>query len=412
MARGITESTEIKKRLKQKYGDKFKFSVTQSFFSGGSHLYLSVLAGNIPALTKEGEQYLEDLQSDEFGFLPSRINESEYFTPEFKKIAKEIGEIVEEIFQSDRHSRFVSYKVGSYGKPYELRAKKSSGKSTSTGGFFGDLVTECAGWQIFLKNLGDGRSVYNIVKKKETKPNKGDWNQIRGEIYTEGGFKWSPKTQTFQKWGGDLSKEKIDKVCEILRKYYVDDTPSTPEQQTPSSDLPEADIKLLNEFKEEIIITNNKVLREIGADAVNIFYEDNEYKQQQYIKKMISITDNLLKGKYAQILNYKVQDVRKHVFKPISDDAYDLLNNFLGLYGLYGNEIQLDFKKLYNEFSNSFLRPFFFKKNEESSKKEVPQNKSKEDIEKAIKGLQILANMGNENAKKAIKGLEILLKNA
>jgi len=39
---------------------------------------------------------------------------------------------------------------------------------------------------------------------------------------------------------------------------------------------------------------------------------------------------------------------------------------------------------------------------------EAPK-KSKEDIEKAIKGLQFLADKGNEKAKKAIIGLKILL---
>jgi hypothetical protein len=40
---------------------------------------------------------------------------------------------------------------------------------------------------------------------------------------------------------------------------------------------------------------------------------------------------------------------------------------------------------------------------------EKPQAKSKEDIEKAIKGLQYLADKGNEKAIKAIKGLQYLL---
>jgi hypothetical protein len=40
---------------------------------------------------------------------------------------------------------------------------------------------------------------------------------------------------------------------------------------------------------------------------------------------------------------------------------------------------------------------------------EKPATKSKEDIEKAIKGLQYLADKGNEKAIKAIKGLQYLL---
>ena len=41
--------------------------------------------------------------------------------------------------------------------------------------------------------------------------------------------------------------------------------------------------------------------------------------------------------------------------------------------------------------------------------KEEPQTQSKESIEKAIKALQILANMGDESAKKQIISLKYLL---
>jgi hypothetical protein len=400
MARGITSSTEIKKLLKQKFGDTIKFSVTQSVFSGGSSITVSIISGSIPAYTAgQDPKY-----GTEFSTW-SYAEDNELYTPEFKKVIKEVIKITESVYMPNRHSQFVHYRTGSYNAPYQYIPKKSSGKSTTTGGFFGDLVTECAGWQIFLKNLGDGRSVYNIVKKKETKPNKGDWNQIRGEIYTEGGFKWSPKTQTFQKWGGDLSKEKIDKVCEILRKYYVDDTPSTPEQQTPSSELPESDVELLNRFREEIQGYSEEILTEIGAGSSGIYGEDNQDIQNQYVKRMISIMDNLLSGVYAKIRNLKVKDVQKHVFEELEDENYHLLNNFLALYGLFGDSIRLDYVKLYNEYPQRILKPF-------NKAYEETREKTKEDIVKAIKGLKFLADNGNEKAKKAIKGLEILLKNA
>lgn len=50
--------------------------------------------------------------------------------------------------------------------------------------------------------------------------------------------------------------------------------------------------------------------------------------------------------------------------------------------------------------------------NEEPAPAPAPQSsapKSKEDIQKAIKGLQYLADKGNDKAIKAIKGLQILL---
>jgi hypothetical protein len=404
MARGITSSTEIKKLLKQKFGDTIKFSVTQSVFSGGSSITVSIISGSIPAYTAgQDPKY-----GTEFSTW-SYAEDNELYTPEFKKVIKEVIKITESVYMPNRHSQFVHYRTGSYNAPYQYIPKKSSGKSTTTGGFFGELVTECAGWQIFLKNLGDGRSVYNIVKKKETKPNKGDWNQIRGEIYTEGGFKWSPKTQTFQKWGGDLSKEKIDKVCEILRKYYVDDTPSTPEQQTPSSDLPEADVKLLERLKEDLKDYSDKVIAKIGVKSnLEIYGEHNQSNQNIYVDSMITMIDSMLAGRYSEITKYKVKDVQKYVFEELEEENYYLLNNFLGLYGLYGDSVRLDYVKLSNNFPDATLAPFDTKNKASRETRE----KTKDDIVKAIKGLKFLADNGNEKAKKAIKGLEILLKNA
>ena len=251
MARGITDSTEIKKKLKEKFGDTVKFSVTQSVFSGGSSITVSIISGTIPAYASEVPKYGTEFSTRSYA------EDNELYTPEFKKVIKEVIRITESIYMPNRHSQFVHYRTGSYNKPYEYIQKKSSGKSTSTGGFFGDLITECAGWSIMLKKMGDGRSVYNIVKKKETKPNKGDWNQIRGEIYIEGGFKWSPKTQTFQKWGGDLSKMDIDKICQILRKFYVDDSPAPEPEKQPQK-----------KSKEEIIraIEGLEILAESGNE--------------------------------------------------------------------------------------------------------------------------------------------------
>jgi uncharacterized protein (UPF0297 family) len=114
--------------------------------------------------------------------------------------------------------------------------------------------------------------------------------------------------------------------------------------------------------------------------------------------------DNLLSGAYAKIRNFKVKDVQKHVFEELEDENYHLLNNFLALYGLFGDSIRLDYVKLYNEYPQRILKPF-------NKAYEETREKTRDDIVKAIKGLKFLADNGNEKAKKAIKGLEILFTN-
>ena len=84
----------------------------------------------------------------------------------------------------------------------------------------GELLKECAGWDVYKKTLPDGRLVYNAYKKKETSSNKEDWNAIKGDIYTETGFKWS--RFGFEKWGQIASESMvIQTLCNIFAKYYV-----------------------------------------------------------------------------------------------------------------------------------------------------------------------------------------------
>ena len=73
------------------------------------------------------------------------------------------------------------------------------------------------------------------------------------------------------------------------------------------------------------------------------------------------------------------------------------------------------FKQLYHELLNETCPWFFddistaFYKNLKEEAPATTGTRSKEDIAKAIKGLQYLADKGNENAIKAIKGLQYLL---
>lgn len=124
-------------------------------------------------------------------------------------------------------------------------AKPSGASSAPTRSFsrkrasyeWGDRIAECNGWELYKKPYND-TVVYNLVKKQDTPPNKTSWNEIRGLITTQEGFKWTPKTQTFAKWGEikDI-KSATDNLCRILGQYY--NAPSAPaDEPTPQPNEP------------------------------------------------------------------------------------------------------------------------------------------------------------------------------
>jgi len=127
----------------------------------------------------------------------------------------------------------------SAGAKKQLSIKKGTGTSPNNeakkqGYPIGQIIMECAGWDIGKKTLPDGRVVYNARIKANTQPNKTDWTTIKNEIYINTGFKWG-KFNAFEKWG-QISNESftINKLCEILNKYYKDESPAAP-QPTPQT---------------------------------------------------------------------------------------------------------------------------------------------------------------------------------
>jgi len=121
----------------------------------------------------------------------------------------------------------------------------SGGRSSGRSNFeWGELIKECAGWKLYVKPYQD-TYVYNLVKDKETPQNRESWGEIQGDIYTQTGFKWTKKTQTFSKWGLITDVYELTKIlCQILLKYYNPKPDSTPTPQpertpepTPTSNL-------------------------------------------------------------------------------------------------------------------------------------------------------------------------------
>jgi hypothetical protein len=101
-------------------------------------------------------------------------------------------------------------------KPTDTPKPKSSGNPRFDKG---ELLKECAGWDVYKKTLPNKRIVYSAYKKRETAPNKEDWNLIKGDIYTETGFKWG--RFGFEKWGQIASEAMvIQTLCNLFAKYY------------------------------------------------------------------------------------------------------------------------------------------------------------------------------------------------
>jgi hypothetical protein len=406
----------------------------------------------------------------------------------------------------------------------------NASKSTTTSNYsLGDTLMDCFGWTISKKTLPDGRVVYNAKIKPSTPKNRGDWNTIKGEIYTETGFKWG-RFGAFEKWGTMIPYEskKIEKLCEILGKYYDGGNQSSssqapeppPQQQEPTVDpsLPEVGDKF--KVKTEVggkiyeivgMAMGSIDVKPIDEDWVTEFgYTEvkNNFKEGRWIK----VSDNGLPEPPPQqrvevILNgmfFEEYTTEFAAHKAMLEESrgskqapIELEKKFDGtkitlyyfskpfVYGKnwdipvdFGNSLQLELvhrgfvvhvtpnnnliiskpnSAKYTltdnggEFNidknNKFLTSLGYSNRDTNGNSypvppqtlakvlldivedeidkdaggnepkpaanqpnDIPNTgKSKQDIEKAIKGLQYLADNGNEKAIKAIKGLKYLL---
>jgi hypothetical protein len=331
----------------------------------------------------------------------------------------------------------------------------------------GDVLKDCSGWTITKKNLEDGRIVYNANIKAETPKNKGDWATIKGDVYVETTFKWNFKFQKFERWGQiENESEIIEKLCQVLGKYYEGgEKPATkaPEQEAPETPTPETP-----KSKEENSIPANPKLdycrinwAEGLAEYADKFPKDfsSFTELTKYIAKNIKELPNKGYDKHGVEWKWKFEeqehtdrwDVSESEANPFrypnlyasevmlmlcsmawSNDTDevttfkkndDFYAEMLGKEGLELNDEQFNaILKLYLTLYKQDTRRFKYNTPEERLErfKEVypktyklfnsgGQAKSKADIEKAIKGLQFLADKGNDKAKKAIIGLKILL---
>jgi len=328
----------------------------------------------------------------------------------------------------------------------------------------GDILMDCAGWEVYKKKYADGKRLYTAHKKPATPQNTVDWNTIKGEIYTQTGFSYS-RFGNFQKWGQIASEAHIiNLLCTILGKYYKDPTiASTPvqvSQPQQNSGLNESYKSLPSNPKLEFC----EILRAEGSYPVGTF----PIRFQSFTALTKFIADNIKDmpkegegyNKYFILYKWKFEDKSEGTRFDVSEngdnpykysnlwayqtlasicyDAWQVNFSSQQFYSeqdeAYANEIgkegwelnSVQFLSLlssvialfpnrtnfsYNTYKERFDRfasvyPKLFKLFSQVTN----VTKSKEDIEKIIKGLEILVKLGNKDAEKKIQGYKVILK--
>lgn len=268
---------------------------------------------------------------------------------------------------------------------------QKTGSPTASKFSRGEKLKECAGWEIYKKTLPDGRIVYGAYKKASTPPNKEDWNAIKGEVYVETGFKWG-KFGSFEKWGS-LEKEEdtLKMLCNVLDKYYVSGETGAEDNERKKVEYFVYGVNWNvpfdygKELIQNLLGRGYKLISFIGSRQFGIFKTSSA-------KDGIVVVDN---GGEFNIEDYSKLDVISTINYVENDKPVEV--------SVLADLIDDIYKDYYLEESPAPAPE------PQPAPAPAPAAKSKEDIEKAIKGLQYLADKGNEKAIKAIKGLQYLL---
>ena len=318
----------------------------------------------------------------------------------------------------------------------------------------GEVLKDCAGWTIYKKTLPDGRIVYNAKIKPDTPKNKGDWNEIKGEIYVQTGFKWG-RFGAFEKWGVIASEAAVVEIlCQILGKYYQGgDAPASVPAETPT---PAPETAPQPEAEKNIgLYVNGEFIQNVASqeEAFEILKENfGEAKLKSMIDNK-QVYYNMSKNRVDLIRDSFIYGYKWGVPKDYGNELqFDFINKGFKVYSSTKNGQLVIFKKdmvsdglIINDNGGEFnmdkygynvsvgnvnyvigeenyplntytlaglIEDIYDNERGEKSTEEAPATtatKSKEDIAKAIKGLQYLADKGNEKAIKAIKGLQYLL---
>jgi hypothetical protein len=494
MAERLYDIKEIAKRTKESLAEKFPTLTFKVTFDrrGGSTMNVRLMKGDFNPFTNP------DTKSLPINWRWIKDNDS--LTEKAKNVLSEVINISQK-YNWDNSDPMTDYFDVNYylnmsiglpdEKPYEYIPSKSkstrttssssstTSSSTTTSSPSGEVLMSCSGWTIYKKTLDDGRIVYNARINKDTTPNKSDWSLIKGEIYTQTGFKWG-KFGAFEKWGQIASEAYVLKIlCDILGKYYTAGTTTVPIPAP--APVPSPAISL-SKIAENVIEIEYVIWDKLGIKSGGQLRDDESLQEKYAFEVKYEIIPFL--EKYSLT---KTQKLDLSVI--LAEENAHNLNNSLSLSGYFGDEEKREAVLNYEYYGTGYLNPKYYiasnttvpipapaptteEKNrlfmvgdifynvnypnikyfissinsndevgfaniispksesiygsvEEVNKlfregtwkkdgrydypEETSKAKSKEDIQKAIKGLQYLADRGNENAKKAIKGLQYLL---
>lgn len=267
----------INQKIREDLKEAFP-NLTFSVKKDSRKIYISLVAGNFrpfKALTSAEEKGYTSLN-------PYYIESDPSLTDEAKDVMSKVKEITNKYnydnsdIQSDYFdvNFYLGLSIGSYDKPYKFEgSSKSSNKKPKTEEkpSSDDLMYAFNGWTLYKRNV-KGKVVYVVVKDKATPSNKDSWDLIKGEIYTQTGFKWNRSFQHFDKWE-TITDDAIPKLDAIFKKYYpsVEEQnaePTPKEEQVPQEEekkqpKDERISEYLKTFKNPSEVTNKEERLEI-----------------------------------------------------------------------------------------------------------------------------------------------------
>lgn len=244
--------------------------------------------------------------------------------------------------------------------PKSFTPKSSSGSSKTFDR--GELISDCAGWEVNKKLYANGKILYSANKKPNTPKNKADWSVIKGEVLTETGFSYS-KYGNFQKFGQIASESfVIAKLCEILGKYYINNAATQTNVPT-NQYLQNAK---LSEIADQLINTNNNLLAKLPTKDA---FQDQLLYSLNWTNVLLDIPiteeSNLLKGtEWKKSLREDIKNLTDNelisVGVIIKERNENLVNNVLGLCGIYGQKGIDLYKERYEKSPSVYLYPLWF----------------------------------------------------
>jgi len=330
---------------KTQWGEGLRKSMISDFVSSGY--------GNVaPLIGKDPQETSKNIQRSIIGFASDK---NTYLQ------ANMLAEIIHKMLES-RSSAPKSY------------PKKASAKVDYP---MGEVLSDCGGWVVYKKTLPDARVVYNAKIKPDTPPNKTDWQTIKNEVYLQTTFKWG-RFGAFEKWGQvDKEEAMVNRLCEILSKYYQ---PSSSPKEEPRNNSE----KNAEYWANYLIVENGIIWDKLGISSGSQLKAD-ESLQEKY--------KNMFVGVFSYITAQALPDpIKGEIREIISEKNEHSLNNALGLAGFYGSNVASSYLQFYKDAPANWLNPKYYGYTSEEPKPEsntepTPPTETEKEIELYLDGM-------------------------